>query len=271
MLKDVPIYIANRLIKYFGNVTKHLVGHPYHWVFPQKRFCIPKHAAPLWTSSKATLIPRNVWLTNFTNHVSLPVYLNYLVNRLLAPAHSFHFMDDNDIESFIEKNFSAEIYQDYSCLNDGAAKADYWRLLVLHHHGGIYIDMDAHFVWPLDQILKANDDELYLRISDDQEYSITNYFIASKPGHPHLEKIITAVRDRIQSRMQTTAWALTGPGPMQEALLETTVHTRKSWLVGIQGTFTNEYFQYLDKPNGKWTHTKIEDTMHRPAETKDAA
>ncbi|RLA79851.1 MAG: glycosyl transferase, partial [Epsilonproteobacteria bacterium] len=28
-----------------------------------------------------------------------------------------------------------------------------------------------------------------------------------------------------------------------------------------QGGFTNEYFQYIDKPRGKWTHAKKEDLL----------
>ena len=264
MLKFMPIYIANRFTKYFGNLAKHIIGHPFHWLFPEKRFCIPKLAAPIWKSKKASRIPRTVWLTNFTNRVSLPVYINYLVNRLLAPAYTFQFMNDEDIAQFIQNEFPVDVYQDYLLLNDGAAKADYWRLLVLQKHGGVYVDMDAHFVWPLDRILKEDDAELYLKVNGDQDFSITNYFIASTTNHCHLEKIIAEVRHRTQHRMQKTAWGLTGPGPMHNALLDSKVHTRASRFVCIQGTFTNEYFQYLDKPNGKWTHTKAEDTLHRP-------
>jgi mannosyltransferase OCH1-like enzyme len=267
-LKYLPIYLANRCLKIIGNLAKHLLGHPFHWMFPQKRFCIPKHAAPLWTANKSCLIPRTVWLTNFTNRVSFPVYLNYLVNRLLAPAYTFRFMDDADMQQFIEKNCSAVIYQDYLCLKDGAAKADLWRLLVLHKHGGVYADIDSHLVWPLGRSLKPDDDELYLRSGGN---SLTNYFIASKANHPNLKKIIAVVRRNIKNRKQTFVWGLTGPGPMIEALSEATVHSRASRFVSLQGTFTNEYFQYLDKPNGKWTHTKEADILNSPPAKNGAA
>ena len=267
-MKYLPIYLANRCLKIIGNLAKHLLGHPFHWMFPQKRFCIPKHAAPLWTANKSCLIPRTVWLTNFTNRVSFPVYLNYCVNRLLAPAYTFRFMDDADSKLFIKETCSAEIYQDYLRLKDGTAKADFWRLLVLHERGGVYADIDAHLVWPLGRSLKPDDDELYLRSGGN---SLTNYFIASKANHPNLEKIIAVVRRNIKNRKKTFVWGLTGPGPMIEALSEATVHSRASRFVSLQGTFTNEYFQYLDKPNGKWTHTKEADILNSPPAKNDAA
>ncbi|WP_354037796.1 glycosyltransferase [Bradyrhizobium sp. S3.2.6] len=37
------------------------------------------------------------------------------------------------------------IYQCYSRLQIGAARADLWRVLVLLHEGGIYVDIDATF------------------------------------------------------------------------------------------------------------------------------
>lgn len=36
------------------------------------------------------------------------------------------------------------------------------------------------------------------------------------------------------------------------------VEFRDRKLVCIQGTFTNEYFQYLDRPRGKWIHSQPE-------------
>lgn len=267
-MKYLPTYLVNRCLKIIGNLTKHLLGHPFHWMFPQKRFCIPKHAAPLWTANKSCLIPRTVWLTNFTNRVSFPVYLNYCVNRLLAPAYTFRFMDDADSQHFIKETCSAEIYQDYLRLKDGTAKADFWRLLVLHERGGVYADIDAHFVWPLGRILKPHVDELYLRSGGNL---LTNYFIASKANHPNLKKIIAVVRRNIKNRKKTIVWGLTGPGPMIEALSETTVNSCTSRWVCIQGSFTNEHFQYLDKLNGKWTHTKEADILNSPSAKNDAA
>jgi mannosyltransferase OCH1-like enzyme len=31
--------------------------------------------------------------------------------------------------------------------------------------------------------------------------------------------------------------------------------------VCVQGSFTNEHFQYIDKPRGKWTHKKPEEIL----------
>jgi mannosyltransferase OCH1-like enzyme len=213
-------------------------------------------------------IERTVWLTNYTDRVTLPVYLNYLFNRLLASGYEFRFMDDADIQSFIKEECSAENYQAYLCLNDGAARADFWRTLVLCKYGGVYMDIDSHLVWPLARILQPNDDELYVQT---KEKSFSNYFMASKANHPHMEKIIATIRRNIQNQLKTNVWGLTGPGPLIEALSGTIVNHRPASFTCIQGSLTNEYFQYLDKPNGKWTHTKEEDIFNRAQIKDDAA
>jgi mannosyltransferase OCH1-like enzyme len=104
-----------------------------------------------------------------------------------------------------------------------------------------------------------------------KEKSFSNYFMASKANHPHMEKIIATIRRNIQNQLKTNVWGLTGPGPLIEALSGTIVNHRPASFTCIQGSLTNEYFQYLDKPNGKWTHTKEEDIFNRAQIKDDAA
>ncbi len=248
-VKNALIYLVSRVIKVFANLTK-LSCYIFHFLFPNKRFTLPKQSAPLINRRGRPPITRILWQTNYTHRVTLPVYINYLFNRLLSPSFEYRFMVTEDRADFIKANYPREIYQTYSRLQIGAAQADFWRLLVLQKYGGVYMDIDAHLVWPLGLIIKPEYDELYLMIKKGE---ISNYFIASKKDNPHLEQMIEAISNNINDNTLSNVYELTGPGVFNAVLDKDTVKTTFYRYTCNQGNFTNEYFQYLDKPQGKWT------------------
>lgn len=206
-------------------------------------------------------IPPTVWQTNFTDRVTLPVYLNYLFNRLMAPHHDYRFMVTSEREAFIRASFPSEVIEAYDRLQIGAAQADLWRLLVLQKYGGVYMDIDAHLVWPLHWIIPSNATEMYLRIKSGE---ISNYFIASAPNNPRLQRLIDRVVQNIQSRSSDNVYNLTGPGVFNEVLDSASVPTTYYLTTVNQGNFTNEFFQYLDKPQGKWTKEQHKVSVLKP-------
>src|SRR5262249_37915257 len=149
-----------------------------HYIaFPKKRFVIPRHAKPLLSTTRQASIPRTVWQTNYTDRVTLPVYINFLFNRLISPTYEFRFMDDADADNFVSANYPGREWRAYSKLQIGAARADFWRVLVLHKFGGVYLDIDSHVVWPLEFIVGPQTQELYLEHKDG---ALSNYFLASR-------------------------------------------------------------------------------------------
>lgn len=260
----VHIIFANRIIKILGNILKGF-GYIFHYLFPNKRFILPKKSPPLINSKRTPLIPKKIWQTNYTDKVTLPIYLNYLFNRLMSLDCEYNFADNDECLSIIQQFGSQDIINAYQKLKDGAAKADFWRLFVLDRFGGVYLDIDAHFVWPLSKIIQPDDTELYLL--NKEHY--TNYFIASKPDNEILQKSIQIILDNInQNYTKDSVYGLTGPGVLNSAIGEKKVKHRFYRLTCVQGDFTNEYFQYIDKPKGKWTHTKKEDILYKEDEIK---
>ena len=134
-----------------------------YFVSPKLRFLLKSSGAKNLRLAEHTSIPRILWQTNFTDRVTLPVYLNYLFNRLMAPTFIYQFMITEEREKFILKNYPGRIYDAYSRIQIGAAQADFWRILVLQKYGGVYMDIDAHLVWPLERILKPEQEELFLQ------------------------------------------------------------------------------------------------------------
>jgi len=243
------IFLFSRIIKFIGNATK-ILCYGFHFLFPKTRFTLPAIALPFRRTQMPSVIPRILWQTNYTNRVTLPVYLNYLFNRLMAPSFEYRFMITEARSDFIRDNYPSEIFENYSRLQIGAAQADFWRLLVLQKHGGVYMDIDAHAVWPLGLIVQSQYEELYVTMKSGE---ISNYFIASKPDNPHLAQMIEVVLNNIKESRLTNVFELTGPLIFNQVLDINMVNTTYYRYTCNQGNFTNEYFQYIDKPQGKWT------------------
>ncbi len=244
--------LSRPLIKLFGNLSK-VSSYAIHAVFPTLRFEIPSHSSSLIrrrSKSGPRLIPAIIWQTNFTSRVTLPVYINYLFNRIMSPTFAYRFMTTAERDTFVRDSYPPTIYSAYRRLQIGAAQADYWRLLVLLKHGGVYMDIDAHLIWPLGRIIKENDPEVLLRTKTGE---LSNYFIASKPNNPMLQDIAKQVLINIETESSDNVYDITGPGVFNSVLRGRLVNTGDYQDICNQGNFTNEYFQYIDKPQGKWT------------------
>ena len=254
---SLPILISNRLSKLLGNISKPF-SYIFHFFLPNKRFTIPEYSKAWIPSNKTSKIPKKIWQTNYTNQVSLPVYLNYLFNRLMSLSYDYHYVSTEARLAYIEETASEEIFSAFKMLVNGASQADVWRLLVLNNEGGIYMDIDAHLVWPLSKIIKADDKEVFLL--NKEHY--TNYFIASEPNNPVLEETLRIIIDNIKNKkIERGVYDLTGPTALNIALEDKECNSRYYRYTCVQGSFTNEYFQYIDKPRGKWTHMKTSELL----------
>jgi len=247
---ELPIIIVNRIAKLSGALVKGF-SYIFHFIFPKKRFTIPKRSEAWLKSSKETKIPKEIWQTNFTNEVTLPVYINYLFNRVMSLSYNYNYVSTEDRLEFMKQNASTEIYKAFEQLTDGASQADLWRVFVLNFKGGIYMDIDAHLVWPLAKIIQPDYNEIILL--NKEHY--TNYFIASAKNNPIMQKTIEIVVDNIQNKkVGNGVYDLTGPTTINLAIGDDKVNHRYYKITCIQGSFTNEHFQYIDKPRGKWTY-----------------
>ena len=179
----------------------------------------------------------------------------------MSLSYDYHYVSTEDRLTFIRKNSDANLIQAYERLNDGAAQADLWRLLTLKHFGGIYMDIDAHLIFPLSAIIKSKDKELFILKGTGNDY--TNYFIAAEKNHSILSDAIDIILNNINSDKVIGVFSLTGPVPFSDAVAQSKkkVNDKSFRHVCVQGSFTNEHFQYIDKPRGKWTHKKPEEIL----------
>lgn len=253
------VKLSGRAIRFVGNIFK-MLSYPFHFIFPKKRFEIPSISKAKVISSQKMKVPKIIWQTNFSARSALPVYLNYLFNRLMSLDYEYRYVSTEERAVFIKENAPERVYNAYMQLNDGAAQADLWRLVTLNTCGGIYLDIDATFVWPLKRIIPSDADALYITLDKNGHY--TNFFLATAPNNDVYSAAIEQIVANIEKKdVSQGVYSLTGPMVLTNALEGKTVTSKDRRMVCIQGTFTNEYFQYLDKPRGKWTHKKPEDLL----------
>lgn len=260
-MSNFPAMVANRTIKLVGNIFK-VLSYPFHFVFPKARFTIPEYSPAKLKGYNHSAVTKVIWQTNYSNRSTLPVYLNYLFNRLMSLSYDYRYVSTEAREEYLQAHAPQEVYDAYMKLTDGAAQADLWRVTTLYQQGGIYMDIDATLVWPLSQLLKDVKQALYIKIKDDTE--ITNYFLATAPQNPHFKKVMETIVHNIENYdPKKGVYGTTGPQVFNDVLSGETIESKRRRHVCIQGTFTNEYFQYLDKPRGKWTHQNPEDLIKK--------
>ncbi len=251
--------LINRLCKIFGALLKGL-SYIIYFIFPKLRFTIPKVSKAKISSKKSSLVPKIIWQTNYSNVVTLPVYINYLFNRLMSLDWEYRYVSTEDRLEYIKQNAPKNYIDAFEQLTDGAAQADFWRLFVLNNIGGVYMDIDAHIVLPLSKLIKPEDKELFIK----SKVRYNNYFLATAPNNKHFKNTLDLIVDNIENRrVEEGVYSLTGPMALNQAIGDQAINYKLYKYVCIQGSFTNEYFQYMDKPRGKWTHAKNEDLLKK--------
>ena len=140
----------------------------------------------------------------------------------LNPTYEMILYDDADMDSFIQTNFNKDVYDCYSQLNVGAAKADFWRYCVLYKNGGVYLDIDSVILQPLDNLIQETDQCIITR--EGNKGAFNNWIMIFEPKHPILLQAIHNCCFNIANRTTTDICQLTGPwGAFTNAINKTMI------------------------------------------------
>ena len=156
-------------------------------------------------------IPKVIYQTWVTK--DLPETVQVVRANILKrnPGFDMILYDDDDMDTFIRTTCDPSVYQAYSQLNVGAAKADLWRYCILYEYGGIYLDMDAEILRPLDELIEPTDDCIITRENNDNG-TFNNWILMFQKGHPILKEAIDLCVYNICNRTTIDISLLTGPG-----------------------------------------------------------
>ncbi|QJD99902.1 hypothetical protein HH212_07595 [Massilia forsythiae] len=156
-------------------------------------------------------IPRIIHQTFYDRNLPGPLKANVERMKALNPGWEYRFYDDADIEAFIKQNYPAFVWDYYERIDKryGAARADFFRYLLMYKVGGVYLDIKSGALRPLDSVLKPDDCFILskwhsedggfehwglvfdLRHLHGGEYQ--QWHIVCSPGHPFLKAVLEQV------------------------------------------------------------------------------
>lgn len=237
-----------RAVKIYANATKGALSVAM-LAAPKWRESLPSEAPPRRVAPTAQRIPRILWQTNYAQRVTPQLYCCFRFNRAVAPSYDYRFCDDEACDRFVVEHYPGRVARAFQRLRIGAARADFWRILVLLKHGGVYMDIDGNFVDDPDKFIPADAEHVFIATDDG---AVTNYFMASAPGNPALQEMCDEIVRNIEEDNLTSIFHMTGPTVIDRIVKARGIIPRSHRTASIQGQFTNKKGQYADKPAGRW-------------------
>ena len=162
-------------------------------------------------------IPKTIYQTYKTS--KLPLITQWHIYRMKKnnPEYDYQFYDDERINSFILENYGNEVFNLYSKINIGAAKADFFRYAILYKNGGIYLDIDSQVVKKLNYFIFPTDNAVISLESNMVNY--VQWALVFEAGHPFLKKTLDLVINNLkENKYPYEVHRMTGPTAYTEAI-----------------------------------------------------
>lgn len=161
------------------------------------------------------MIPRIVHQTFRDGNLPKEVQSNILNLTNNNPGWEHRFYDDTDRFLFLRKHCDHRILKAYNSINPlyGAARADFFRYILIYHLGGVYLDIKSTVNRPL-SLITANKQYILshwdngpngthkrwgLHFPDYPRGEFQQWHIAAVPGHPFLKGVIDRVLHNIET------------------------------------------------------------------------
>ena len=179
-------------------------------------------------------IPRVIHQTYKTNDLPTEIFESVQRLKTMNPTFEYKFYNDEDCIEFIKENYDEETLSLYLSINPiyGAARADFFRYLLMYKVGGVYLDIKSCTITPLEETLLPTDEFLLthwkgLDWADELNYKFgefQNWHIICRPEHPFLHRVIEIVKENIKNYIggadKGSVLRVTGPIAYSKAIIE---------------------------------------------------
>lgn len=163
-------------------------------------------------------IPKVIYQTYSSSKIPLYAKLQIWILRKTHKDYEYHFYDNEKRSAFIKENFPEQIFELYSRIQIGAAKADLFRYALLYINGGIYMDIDCVITKPLNRIIKPGVNTIIAREKTNKQLYLQGVLIYEKK-HPILKHTIQIVLNNIyKNKYPYDVHRTTGPTPYSIAV-----------------------------------------------------
>lgn len=191
-------------------------------------------------------IPKIIHQTYASRALPDVIFSNIEFLKKNNPGWDYRFYTDDDILQFIGREYQPSILKAYLRINPkyGAARADFFRYLLMYRMGGVYLDIKSTAVKKLDEVVAADDEYLlsHWPNGEGEMYEnwgmpgggienfpifgeFQNWHIICRPSHPFLHHVIGLVLRLVDSYDVsklgvglTGVIATTGPVPYSIAI-----------------------------------------------------
>lgn len=106
-----------------------------------------------------------------------PILKNIEFIESQNPDWTYHLYRDDDVEYFILNYYGKTYLNLYLSINKdyGAARADFFRYLLIYQKGGVYLDIKSAPKMPLNEIIKPNDQFIFSHWKKPVHAKLLNY------------------------------------------------------------------------------------------------
>jgi mannosyltransferase OCH1-like enzyme len=162
-----------------------------------------------------TMIPKILHQTNWNKELPAEVVENTDRLRASNPGWEYRFYDDKECFEFIRKNYDMRVQRAYNKINPryGAARADFFRYLLVYRCGGLYLDIKSGASKSFDEIVGNHEYLLShwdngpdgthpgwgMHFKNFEVGEFQQWHIASVAGHPFLRGVIDLVVNNIEN------------------------------------------------------------------------
>ena len=182
------------------------------------------------------LLPHKELGTEISQHIfqtyrtktGLPHDIEQNIEHLkrLNPEYEYQLFDDEDIKAFILEHYGEVIRGYYQRIAPiyGAARADFFRYLLVYQLGGVYLDIKSSLDKPLKEVLRVEDKfilthwdnrsgeqyegiGIYSELGSLPRGEYIQWSIASVAGHPFLRAVILQMLRNIDEYTPFRHWA----------------------------------------------------------------
>ncbi|MCF6359345.1 MAG: hypothetical protein L3J29_01120 [Cyclobacteriaceae bacterium] len=209
-------------------------------------------------------IPKTIFQT-YSSKKDIPLLAQFHIwnMRRLNPEYEYRFYNDADINEFILKEFGKDIFEQYSKLAIGAAKADFFRYAILLKKGGVYLDIDSKTTGRLSDWI--NDTDAAIITEEGNPGLYVQWALVYEKGHPFLAKTVENIINNIKSNQYPNdVHKMTGPTvyttSINECLKKDPSISYRKLGVDYQGKIKFKYwlsgFSFSSKEHWKVSQTK---------------
>ncbi len=163
------------------------------------------------------LIPKFIYQTCPDKTKLHPKFLeNIDFIKLMNPDWGYRLFDHHDRREFIEKHYPIDYLKAYDSLQSdyGAAKADFFRYLLIYELGGVYLDLKSRPNLPLSDVIQKDDAFILSEWDNGKDgefpgagcwgrYGVLSEYqqwhVIAMPKHPYLKAVIEQVKNNIEN------------------------------------------------------------------------